>query len=154
VASFDYSCTGLTCSFTDTSTYDIRLAASTYAWEFGDGSTSTAADPQHSYTDAGTYTVILTVTDSKNQTGSTTESVTVTASADPEDPTTSITLTVTTYKVKGVQHADLAWSGIATTTNVDIFRGDVPVVTDVQNTGAVHGKHREQGRRHLHLRGL
>jgi hypothetical protein len=39
--------------------------------------------------------------------------------------------------VKGVQHADLAWSGIATvTTNVDILRGDVPVATNLQNSGA------------------
>lgn len=36
----------------------------TYAWNFGDGGTSTAASPSHAYGAAGAYTVSLTVTDS------------------------------------------------------------------------------------------
>jgi PGF-pre-PGF domain-containing protein len=32
-----------------------------YAWEFGDGSTGTGANPTHTYTSVGTYTVNLTV---------------------------------------------------------------------------------------------
>ncbi|KJZ19462.1 PKD domain-containing protein [Loktanella sp. S4079] len=35
----------------------------TYAWDFGDGTTSDAAAPTHTYTDVGVYTVTLTVTD-------------------------------------------------------------------------------------------
>ncbi|TQV67670.1 PKD domain-containing protein [Exilibacterium tricleocarpae] len=34
-----------------------------YRWSFGDGNTSAAADPSHSYANDGTYTVTLTVTD-------------------------------------------------------------------------------------------
>ena len=34
-----------------------------YAWTFGDGATSTQADPSHSYTQPGGYTATLTVTD-------------------------------------------------------------------------------------------
>jgi PKD repeat protein len=37
--------------------------ASTYLWDFGDGNTSTAATPTHTYTQAGEYTVCLTLTD-------------------------------------------------------------------------------------------
>ena len=33
-----------------------------YLWAFDDGSTSTAANPSHSFSDAGSYSVILTVT--------------------------------------------------------------------------------------------
>jgi hypothetical protein len=33
-----------------------------YAWDFGDGNTSTEANPQHSYASAGVYDVSLTVT--------------------------------------------------------------------------------------------
>jgi PKD repeat protein len=43
--------------FTDTTTGDIA----SWMWDFGDGSTSTAQHPTHTYTAAGTYTVRLTV---------------------------------------------------------------------------------------------
>jgi large repetitive protein len=46
----------------------------TFAWQFGDGGTSTAQNPTHSYSTAGTKTVTLTVTDSE----ATPNSVTVT----------------------------------------------------------------------------
>jgi len=48
----------LTASFTNTSTGNIT----SYAWAFGDGTTSTAANPVKVYSAAGTYTVSLTVT--------------------------------------------------------------------------------------------
>jgi len=44
--------------FTDQSTGDI----STFAWDFGDGSTSTDRNPLHTFSAVGTYTVSLTVT--------------------------------------------------------------------------------------------
>lgn len=50
-----------------------------YAWSFGDGGSSSAADPSHTYTSAGTYTVTLTVTQSDGLTASTHQSITVTA---------------------------------------------------------------------------
>jgi gliding motility-associated-like protein len=43
-------------SFTDLSGY-----AKTYSWDFGDGGSSSAANPQHSYSDTGTYLVRLIV---------------------------------------------------------------------------------------------
>src|SRR5262245_59908752 len=50
-----------------------------FAWDFGDGSTSTAADPaaSHTYGTAGSYVVRLTVTDSAGRTGTATVSVSV-----------------------------------------------------------------------------
>ena len=45
-----------------------------YAWDFGDGETSTEENPTHEYTKDGTYTAALTVTDSK---GATTKAGTV-----------------------------------------------------------------------------
>jgi PKD repeat protein len=50
----------LTVTFTDASTN----APTSWAWTFGDGSTSTAQSPSHQYTAAGTYTVNLTATNS------------------------------------------------------------------------------------------
>lgn len=47
----------LVVQFTNSST-----AAYTYLWDFGDGNTSTVANPTHAYASAGTYTVSLTAT--------------------------------------------------------------------------------------------
>ncbi|MDF1544220.1 MAG: PKD domain-containing protein, partial [bacterium] len=49
----------LTVNFTDQSTN-----ATSYSWSFGDGGTSTAANPSYTYTTAGTFTVTQTVTNS------------------------------------------------------------------------------------------
>ena len=51
----------------------------TWAWEFGDGGTSTVQTPAHVYAAPGTYAVRLTASNSLG-TGSTTSTVTVTAS--------------------------------------------------------------------------
>lgn len=55
--------------FTDTSAggnsyafIDGTTGATTWAWDFGDGGTSTQQNPTHSFPTSGTYTVILTVT--------------------------------------------------------------------------------------------
>lgn len=50
-----------------------------YSWTFGDGGTSTAADPSHVYQSAGTYTARITVTD--NDGASTSAATTINVSA-------------------------------------------------------------------------
>jgi PKD repeat protein len=77
-ASFTSSCSGLTCSFTDTST-DTDGTIVGRQWSFGDGTGSTATNPTRTYTAGGTYTVSLTVTDDDGAPTSTSQSVTVTA---------------------------------------------------------------------------
>ena len=49
-------CEGTASYFTSSTT-----GASTYAWDFGDGNSSTSQSPKHTYAAAGTYTVKLTV---------------------------------------------------------------------------------------------
>ena len=121
VANFTFSTSGLTASFTDASS-DSDGSIVSRSWNFGDGTTSTATNPSKSYAASGTYTVTLTVTDDGGASASTSKSVTVTA------PSTGISLNVSAYKVKGVQTADLTWSG-ATSTSVDVYRNNVKVVT-------------------------
>jgi len=77
-ASFGSSTSNLTASFTDSST-DSDGTITGWAWTFGDGGTSSAQNPSHTYGSAGTYSVTLTVTDNGGLTDSATQNVTVTA---------------------------------------------------------------------------
>jgi PKD repeat protein len=76
-ANFTFTTMGLTAIFTDTSTDSDGTIAS-WAWSFGDGSSSTAKNPSHTYATDGTYTVWLTVTDNDGATDSFNQGVTVT----------------------------------------------------------------------------
>jgi len=53
----------------------------TYAWNFGDGGSSTQQNPSHAYQVAGTYTVTITVSDGGGRT--VTRTTTVTANSNP-----------------------------------------------------------------------
>jgi PKD repeat protein len=66
--------------FNGTGSTDADGVVATYAWNFGDGTTGTGAQPSHVYAAGGTYTVSLTVTDDEGQTSTAaTTSVTVAA---------------------------------------------------------------------------
>ena len=89
----------------------------TYAWDFGDGQTSTEASPHHTYAKEGTYTTALTVTDSKKH-PATANAVTITASCPPlevnagaDTPTGDTPLTVhfTATSTGGCEPVTYAW---------------------------------------------
>lgn len=75
-ADFDVSCTELACSFTDDSS-DSDGSIASRSWDFGDGATSTATNPDHTFGAAGSYDVVLGVTDDDGATDSQTVRVTV-----------------------------------------------------------------------------
>ena len=76
VANFSYSVSGNTATFTDASSDSDGTIASRL-WDFGDGTTSTATNPSHTYAGSGTYTVTLTVTDDNGASGGRTDSVSI-----------------------------------------------------------------------------
>jgi subtilisin family serine protease len=98
-AGFTKSCSGLSCTFTDTSTDSDGTIASR-SWNFGDGTTATTSPATHAYAAAGTYTVTLTVTDNSGASASTSQAVTVTTTGgggtDPDPATPNLTSGVAT----------------------------------------------------------
>src|SRR5207253_1879749 len=89
VASFSGSPTSgivpLTVNFTDASTGQ----PTSWAWTFGDGGTSTAQNPSHTYTTAGTYSVTLTATNTMGS-NSLTKTNYITVTPPPPDFTITV----------------------------------------------------------------
>lgn len=69
-SNLSYGASPLLVNFTGDQSYDPENGELTYLWNFGDGNTSTDANPSHNFTAGGimTYTVSLTVTDDQTQT--------------------------------------------------------------------------------------
>ncbi|MBU8975387.1 S8 family serine peptidase [Lysobacter sp. MMG2] len=82
-ANFSFTTSGLTATFTDSSS-DTDGSIVSRSWNFGDGTTSTATSPSKTYASAGTYTVTLTVTDDDGATNTKTSSVTVGSTGGPQ----------------------------------------------------------------------
>ena len=57
-------CAGAPVSFTSTSSANGGAAIVSYAWNFGDGVSASTQNPVHAFTNAGTYTITLVVTNS------------------------------------------------------------------------------------------
>jgi hypothetical protein len=78
VAALNVTCKGLDCTFDASGSSDPDGSVVSYAFDFGDGDTSAAAPNatvQHTYANAGTYNVSVTVTDNRGGTNSKNQSV-------------------------------------------------------------------------------
>jgi PKD repeat protein len=128
-ANFTSSCTSLSCSFTNTSS-DPDGDSLSYAWDFGDSTstdnTSTAKDPSHVFSGAGSYDVTLTVKDPSNASDDVNKTVTV----DVVDPADEVSFVAGTSK-----------SGTGTNPNVTapsgVQVGDQLLLTGTYNTDPV-----------------
>jgi aqualysin 1 len=135
-ADFTFTPDGLTVSFKDQSTDDGTVMA--WSWDFGDGSTSSAQNPTHTYGADDTYTVSLTVTDDDNATGETAKSVMVSS---PSSGDFTLSATLRTAGKNGF--ADLLWFG-ATSSSVDIWRNGSEIAT-TSNSGSWSEKLKTKG---------
>ncbi|MET0965599.1 MAG: PKD domain-containing protein [Nakamurella sp.] len=75
VADFTASCQLLSCTADGTASADPDGSITTYRWDWGDGSSTTGATTSHSYITAGSYPVMLTVTDNSGASNSKTRTV-------------------------------------------------------------------------------
>ncbi|NUR62380.1 MAG: PKD domain-containing protein [Catenulispora sp.] len=113
----------LSVAFTGTATGGTP--AYSYSWAFGDGATSAAQNPSHTYSTAGTYTATLTVTDSASPANSAASTVTITASpiaATAPGAPTGLTAT------PGTSQVSLSWTppaddGGENITSYKVYRG-------------------------------
>jgi PKD repeat protein len=114
-AAFTHSCVALSCSFdANPSSDDGTIEA--YRWTFGDGTSGGGRTTEHSYGQAGGYTITLTVSDDAGATG--TESKTVIL----------IRLTARGYRLRGLRKVDLSWSGPSGATYV-VYRNGTRIAT-------------------------
>jgi PKD repeat protein len=117
-AAFTYTCTWLACTFTDASTAGSG-AITSRSWSFGDGSPAgSGTSVQHTFAGAGTYDVVLTVTDANGLSDDQSDPITVQA-----EPV--ISLSARGYKVKGRQTVELTWSGAQSARVVVLRNGAV-----------------------------
>ncbi len=75
--------------------------ALTYAWDFGDGTLGSGPAPIHAWSEARTYTIALTVTDTKGASHTAASSVTVSPARDRAPP--SVTLAAPSQALPGDQ---------------------------------------------------
>ncbi|HEV8050521.1 MAG TPA: PKD domain-containing protein, partial [Thermoplasmata archaeon] len=80
---------------TFTSTVSGGTSQYTYLWEFSDHSSSTSANPSHSFGAAGSYLVTFVVNDSHGSSVRRNVTITVTASTNPNQPASASTPIVT-----------------------------------------------------------
>lgn len=75
VADFNFSCTGLKCDFDGGGSADPDGSIASYSWSFGGSGVTTS----HTFDQAGTFDVTLTVIDNRGKNATQTKSVTVNA---------------------------------------------------------------------------
>ena len=138
VAAFTSTVDRLAVAFDARGSSDGDGTVAAWAWDFGDGTTGTGSTASHTYPAAGDYTVRLTVTDDDGASGTTTQSVTVTA---PPPVTTFVTDTFARTLAAGWGSAETggAWmlTGGATNFSVSGGAGRISVATGASRVASL-----------------
>jgi PKD repeat protein len=123
----------LSVAFTDTSTG----SPTTFAWNFGDGTTSSTRSPSHTYTAAGQYTVTLTATNAGGSSTSAPTTIVVNAPA----PTLRAAFTATRSAADPltVDFADASTGGTPTSWSWTFGDGGTATVQNPSHTYAAAG---------------
>lgn len=125
-ANFNVSVTGLDASFSDQSA-DADGAIVSWQWTFGDGATSSAQNPQHMFESAGTYEVVLSVSDDDGATDTETRQLSVA-------PATTADLQAVARTI-AIDGDPAEWTGIPTRAISDVSpSGSSPSASDLSGT--------------------
>ena len=124
----------LTVNFSSAGSSDPEGQPLSYSWDFGDGTTSTAASPPHTYNNPGRYTVRLTVSDGTNSTISNPLTITV---GTPPVPTILTPADGSTFRGADV----ISYSGSAT----DAEDGTLPQSAYTWEIDLLHAGHVHPG---------
>ncbi|HET9666298.1 MAG TPA: PQQ-dependent sugar dehydrogenase, partial [Desertimonas sp.] len=126
--------TPLTVNFSSAGSSDPEGQTLSYSWTFGDGATSTSANPQHVYTQPGRYTARLTVSDGVNSTLADPISI---RAGNPPSATISSPLDAATFRAGDV----ISFSGDAT----DPEDGPLPASAFTWTVDFLHADHVHPG---------
>ena len=101
IAAFTSAVSSMQVTFDSSGSSDPDGTIASYSWNFGDGQSSTTANPSHGYATAGTYDVTLTVTDNLGKSSSVTHQVTVTNPAPTAAFDYSVSVRTVTFNSSG-----------------------------------------------------
>ena len=156
-AAFTYQADKLVVSFTNTS----NDAAINFAWDFGDGNTSTDASPTHTYAAGGTYTVSLTTNDGNGNTATESKDITVSATGlttPAPTPTRAAANVISIYSdtygnVAGLD-VNPGWGQATITQEITIVEGDKAIQMTGLNYQGMDWNANPQdvsGKTHVHI---
>lgn len=117
-ANFDYEVVGggrlaAPCTIKFTS---LSLNAEGHSWDFGDGTTSTARYPEHTFEEPGTYTVTLTAVNKRNKEKSVSKDITI-----ENTPGKAILKGVTLKRIPLEDFQGNPWDDVDNGTYPDVF---------------------------------
>ncbi|MCG8476555.1 MAG: PKD domain-containing protein [Cytophagales bacterium] len=120
-------------TFSSEGSQDSDGSITSYLWDFGDENTSSLENPAHTFENAGTYTVTLTVTDDKGLTAKASKQITVTDSSAPkvkaEGGVINLTETWTTVALQQNYSSMI----VVTTPVIEQNSALAPIITRIRN---------------------
>ncbi|MFT4009802.1 MAG: PKD domain-containing protein [Nocardioidaceae bacterium] len=135
-ASFTFTASNKTVTFDSSASSDTNGTIASYSWDFGDGTTSTEANPVHTYATLASYTVSLVVTDNN---GGSSSAATTTLTLSNTAPTAAFTSSATGLSVTFDSSGSADTDGTIASYSWDFGDGGVSTAANPTHTYASSG---------------